>query len=108
MRSIPSALQAKLDSGVTTLCRCWIITRNDGVTQGVTEHDEDVVLGDVTCRAGSGLTGSEATAKLGMRWTVRKCPARSATIRSTRTISPPGPTTRPGADSGGGTGARRN
>jgi uncharacterized phage protein (TIGR02218 family) len=66
MRSIPSALQAKLDSGVTTLCRCWIITRNDGVTQGFTEHDEDVVLGDVTCRAGSGLTGSEATAKLGM------------------------------------------
>ena len=53
MRSIPSALQAKLDSGVTTLCRCWIITRNDGVTQGFTEHDEDVVLGDVTCRAGT-------------------------------------------------------
>ena len=25
MRTIPSALQTKLDSGVTTLCRCWII-----------------------------------------------------------------------------------
>ncbi len=44
MRTIPSALQAKLDSGVTTLCRCWIVTRRDGVVQGFTDHDEDVVL----------------------------------------------------------------
>ena len=66
MRIIPSALQAKLDGGVTTLARCWLIARNDGVTQGFTDHDEDVVVGSVTCRAGSGLTGSEATAKLGM------------------------------------------
>lgn len=66
MRTIPSALQAKLSSGVTTLCRCWLITRRDGVTQGFTDHDEDIVLGDVTCRAGTGLTGSEATQKLGL------------------------------------------
>lgn len=66
MRVIPSALQAKLDSGVTTLCRCWLITRTDGVTQGFTDHDEDVVLGATTCRAGSGLSGSEATQKLGL------------------------------------------
>lgn len=66
MRTIPSALQTKLDSGVTTLCRCWLITRRDGVTQGFTDHDEDIVLGDVTCRAGTGLTGSEATQKLGL------------------------------------------
>ena len=51
MRTIPSALQAKLDSGVTTLCSCWIIPPSDGVTQGFTDHDEDVVLGEVTCRA---------------------------------------------------------
>jgi uncharacterized phage protein (TIGR02218 family) len=66
MRNIPTALQDKLDSGVTTLCRCWLITRNDGVTQGFTDHDEDVVLGDVTCLAGSGLTGSEAAQTLGL------------------------------------------
>jgi uncharacterized phage protein (TIGR02218 family) len=66
MRTIPSALQTKLDSGVTTLCRCWIIRRSDGVTQGFTDHDEDVGLGEVTCRAGSGLSGSEATQKLGL------------------------------------------
>ena len=61
MRTIPSALQAKLDSGATTLCRCWLITRTDGVTQGFTDHDEDVPHGAVVCRAGTGLSGSEAT-----------------------------------------------
>lgn len=66
MRLLPSALQAKLDSGVTTLCRCWLITRADGVTQGFTDHDEDILLGEVTCRAGTGLSGSEATQKLGL------------------------------------------
>jgi len=66
MRTVPSALQAKLDSGVTTLARCWLITRNDGVTQGFTDHDEDVVLDSVTCRAASGLGGSEATQNFGL------------------------------------------
>lgn len=66
MRSIPSALRTKLDSGVTTLCRCWLIARGDGVTQGFTDHDEDVVIGEIICRAGTGLTGSEVTQKLGL------------------------------------------
>lgn len=66
MRSIPAALQDKLDSGVTTLCRCWLIARNDGMTQGFTDHDEDVALGAVICRAGTGLTGSEAAQTLGL------------------------------------------
>src|SRR4051812_31509585 len=66
MRSIPPALQAKLDSGVTTLARCWIVTRRDGVAQGFTEHDEDIVVDGVTCRAGTGLSASEATQQLGL------------------------------------------
>lgn len=66
MRPIPSALQSKLDAGVTTLCRCWVIKRADGVTQGFTDHDEDVALDAVACRAGGGLTGSEVTQKLGL------------------------------------------
>jgi uncharacterized phage protein (TIGR02218 family) len=66
MLTIPSALQTKLDSGVTTLARCWIVTRNDGVAQGFTDHDEDIVLDGVTCRAASGLTPSEASAQLGL------------------------------------------
>src|SRR3569623_560064 len=66
MRTIPADLQTKLDSGCTTLCRCWIVTRGDGVVQGFTDHDEDLIVGDVTCAAGTGLPGSEATQKLGL------------------------------------------
>jgi uncharacterized phage protein (TIGR02218 family) len=71
MRTIPSELQAKLEGGVTTLCRCWVLTRRDGVVLGFTDHDEDVTLSDVTfgdvlCRAGAGLTASEATQQLGL------------------------------------------
>jgi uncharacterized phage protein (TIGR02218 family) len=69
MRSIPSALQAKLDSGVTTLCRCWRVTRSDGVVMGFTDHDADLALNGLTCRAGSGLTASEATQQLGLATT---------------------------------------
>jgi uncharacterized phage protein (TIGR02218 family) len=62
---IPEALQTKLDSGVTTLCNCWRITRRDATVLGFTDHDEDVVLDGLTCRAGTGLIGSEAVAQLG-------------------------------------------
>ena len=34
--------------------------------QGFTDHDEDVLLDDINCRAGSGLSGSEAVQKLGL------------------------------------------
>ncbi|TMI99431.1 MAG: DUF2163 domain-containing protein [Alphaproteobacteria bacterium] len=67
MRSIPPALQAKLDSGVTTLARCWIITRRDGVVMGFTDHDADLTVAGTLCHAGTGLTASEATARLGLQ-----------------------------------------
>ena len=66
MRTIPAALQTKLDSGVTSLCRCWIVTRRDGTIQGFTDHDDDVILEGVSCRADTGFDGSEATARLGL------------------------------------------
>ena len=66
MRMIPPALQAKLDSGATTLCRCFIVTRRDGVIQGFTDHDRDLMLNDVLCRAETGFAGSEAVARLGL------------------------------------------
>jgi len=67
MRTIPPALQAKLSSGVTTLARCWIVTRRDGVTMGFTDHDADLTVAGTLCRAGTGLTASEATARLGLQ-----------------------------------------
>ena len=63
MRTIAPALQAKLESGVTTLARCWKLMRRDGVVQGFTDHDEDIVIVGVACRAGTGFTASEATSK---------------------------------------------
>lgn len=66
MRTVPALLQAKLDSGVTTLARCWVMTRRDGVVRGFTDHDADIVIDGVTCRAGTGLTASEATQQLGL------------------------------------------
>ncbi len=63
MRQIPIALQAKIDSGVTNLCHCWTLTRRDGVVSGFTDHDDDLVLGAVICRAGTGFTSSEATSR---------------------------------------------
>lgn len=63
MRAITRALQAKLDSGVTTLARCWKLTRRDGAVQGFTDHDSDLVIEDVTYRAGTGFTASEAASR---------------------------------------------
>lgn len=61
MRSIPAALQAKLDSGVTTLAQAWKLMRRDGVVLGFTDHDRDLVIDGVTYRAGTGFGASEAS-----------------------------------------------
>lgn len=42
MLSIPPALQARLDAGVTMLCRCWRLDRGDGVALGFTDHDRTI------------------------------------------------------------------
>lgn len=56
MRELPSDLQNHLNSGATTLARCWRITRTDGVVQGFTDHDQTLVFGGVFYEAESGLT----------------------------------------------------
>lgn len=66
MRSIPAALQAKLNCGVTTLARCWKLTRRDGAVFGFTDHDEDIALDGVSCRAGTGFIASEAVSRFGL------------------------------------------
>ena len=49
-------LNAHLKSGLTTVCRCWKITRSDGLALGFTDHDEDLEFDGVVFRAGSGLS----------------------------------------------------
>jgi uncharacterized phage protein (TIGR02218 family) len=60
MRLIPSSLQSKLDSGVTTLAQCWIVRRRDGGVLGFTDHDRDLIIEGISCRAGTGFAASEA------------------------------------------------
>ncbi|KQP34307.1 beta tubulin [Methylobacterium sp. Leaf102] len=66
MKVLSPTLAASLASGITTLCRCWIVTRTDGLRLGFTDHDEPVTIEGVVCSAESGATGSaiEQTAGL--------------------------------------------
>ncbi len=49
-------LYRHLESGATTVCRAWMVTRRDGVVLGFTDHDRDLMLRGVTCRADTGMT----------------------------------------------------
>ena len=67
MRVIPSELQAKLDSGVTTLARAWIIQPKTGAAIGFTEHDGDLVVEGVLCRADASFSSGELDSSAGLR-----------------------------------------
>lgn len=66
MKTLPSGLQDHLDSGTTTLCWCWKITRRDGLVQGFTDHDMPVTFDGVGYSAASGFTASEVQSTLGL------------------------------------------
>ena len=65
MRTLPPALAAHLGEGVTTLCRCWRLSRRDGTVFGFTDHDRDLVVGGQAYAAGTGLEASEVESQLG-------------------------------------------
>lgn len=66
MRALPEAMAAQLASGVSRLCHAWILTRADGTELGFTDHDRDLTVGGVTCRAASGWTLGAADTELGL------------------------------------------
>lgn len=65
MRDVPAALAAHLGEGVTTLCRCWRLVRQDGVAQGFTDHDRDIAFDGTLFAARSGFEAAEVTSELG-------------------------------------------
>lgn len=65
-KTVPTALQAHLNSGATTMALCWKVTRQDGVVQGFTEHDRDLTFNGVTYLARSGFTATAVTQSLGL------------------------------------------
>jgi uncharacterized phage protein (TIGR02218 family) len=50
------ALLAHMATGSTTVARAWVVTRRDGFVLGFTDHDRDLLVDGVQCRADSGLT----------------------------------------------------
>lgn len=50
------SLLEHLAGGTTTVCRAWTVRRRDGITLGFTDHDRDIVIEGVLCRADTGLT----------------------------------------------------
>ena len=50
------SLEGHLASGVTTVCRCWDVEREDGAVLGFTDHDRDLRFDGVLYRAGTGLS----------------------------------------------------
>jgi uncharacterized phage protein (TIGR02218 family) len=59
-------LYAHLETGVTTVCRAWAVTRTDGLVLGFTDHDQDLEFGAVTFRAETGLTARSLQQQTGL------------------------------------------
>jgi uncharacterized phage protein (TIGR02218 family) len=54
--TISEEMLAHLKTGVTTLCRAWVVSLSDGTTMGFTDHDRDLSFEGIEFRADSGLT----------------------------------------------------
>jgi uncharacterized phage protein (TIGR02218 family) len=65
MREIPEGLAAHLQQGATTLCRCWSLTRRDGVVLGFTDHDRALAFDEIGFAAVTGLEAAESASELG-------------------------------------------
>ncbi|MEM7210615.1 MAG: DUF2163 domain-containing protein, partial [Pseudomonadota bacterium] len=63
MRVVPESLQSSLDSGTTTLARCWQIIRSDGVQLGFTDHDLPLTFDGLVYEPESGFIASSVEAR---------------------------------------------
>lgn len=66
MKQLPQGLQDHLNTGTTTLCWCWKLTRNDGTVYGFTDHDNDLTFNATTHKAATGFTASELNESIGL------------------------------------------
>lgn len=56
MSDLHPGLKAHLETGVTTTCNCWALTRSDGVVLGFTDHDGPLSFEGIDFSADSGLS----------------------------------------------------
>ncbi|WP_375591605.1 DUF2163 domain-containing protein [Chitiniphilus eburneus] len=62
----PTRLQLELRAPDPKICFFWIVTRRDGRVFGFTDHDRDVTVMNVLCRAGTGATPSSIQSRTGL------------------------------------------
>ena len=58
MKTISAGLNTHMQQAVTSLCTCWLVTRQDGVIFGFTDHDEDILYNGVNYVAQTGFLRS--------------------------------------------------
>ena len=61
-----AAFRAHVESGVTTLCRCWALTRTDGVEYGFTDHDRALSFDGIAFKAETGLSAQAVQQATGL------------------------------------------
>ncbi|MGJ8546795.1 MAG: DUF2163 domain-containing protein [Sulfitobacter sp.] len=66
MANFPQNLQTHLQSGVTLLCHCWLITRKDGAVLGFTDHDMALGFDGHIFRADTGLSAAALAQATGL------------------------------------------
>lgn len=66
MRHIPIEMADRIESGAAMLCHAWVLTRADGVRLGFTDHDRDLEVEGVVCRAASGWTAGASESAVGL------------------------------------------
>lgn len=66
MQQLTDALRAHLDGELTTLATCWRLTRRDGVTITITDHDQPLTVAGVHYETASAASPSALSAQLGL------------------------------------------
>lgn len=64
--TMDETFKTHLASGLTTLVRCWAITRADGVQYGFTDHDMSIEFEGITFRADTGLSAAALQQSTGL------------------------------------------
>ena len=66
MRILPPSLQSALESGASTLARCWQVNRRDGAVLGFTDHDATLEFDGISHEPETGFTPSAIEAGIGL------------------------------------------
>jgi uncharacterized phage protein (TIGR02218 family) len=59
-------LAAHLGRGITTVCRCWALTRRDGRVMGFTDHDRALMFDGIAFRPGTGMSARAVEESTGL------------------------------------------